>query len=102
MPLVSRIRNLHATAMVLQYHRQKAASNVTVPRTQLTGRRVGGKPMSDLPETGAKTGMQRIGALGRRVVEFFRSRRARRIGEWVLGVILALGIVTYIVVPMVL
>jgi uncharacterized protein involved in outer membrane biogenesis len=49
-----------------------------------------------------RSGLQRVSAYGRRTVEFVRSRRARRIAEWVLGVILVLGIATYFVVPIVL
>ena len=46
--------------------------------------------------------MERASAFGHGVVRFVRSRRARRIGEWVLGIILFLGLATYIAVPMVL
>ncbi len=54
--------------------------------------------MSDL----LKIGMERASAYGRRALEFARSRRARRIGTWVLATILLLGVVSYFAVPMVL
>ncbi|HVN29637.1 MAG TPA: hypothetical protein VMT64_14160, partial [Candidatus Binataceae bacterium] len=38
----------------------------------------------------------------RRMVAFVQTRRARRIGEWILGVIVVLGIVTYFAVPPIL
>ncbi len=58
--------------------------------------------MSDQPQTGPKSAMERVRGFGRGVVNFARSRRARRIGIGLLVTILLLGVVTFFAVPMVL
>jgi hypothetical protein len=57
--------------------------------------------MIDLRKHG-KIGMQRASAFGHRVAAFGRTRRARRIATWTLGVILFLGVATYFAVPPIL